>query len=65
MINSIKNLLREKAETKGIILTDHDYRNVLDLATKYCLIFDGGLKDIKDKTELLKWGYLTESRINC
>jgi ABC-type multidrug transport system ATPase subunit len=63
MIESIKELISEKASSKGIILTDHDYRNVLDIATRYCLIFDGGIKEIKDKSELVKWGYLSESRI--
>jgi ABC-type (unclassified) transport system, ATPase component len=63
MIDSLKELITEKAKVKGIILTDHDYRNVLDVATRYCLIFDGGIKEVKDKTELVKWGYLSESRI--
>jgi len=73
MIDLIKGLIVEKAQTKGIILTDHDYRNVLltdhdyrnvlDTATRYCLIFDGGIKEIKDKSELVKWGYLSESKI--
>ncbi|HEY4785105.1 MAG TPA: ATP-binding cassette domain-containing protein [Bacteroidales bacterium] len=63
MIDSLKELITEKAKVKGIILTDHDYRNVLDVATRYCLIFDGGIKEVKDKAELVKWGYLSESRI--
>jgi len=63
MIDSLKGLIIEKSKMKGIILTDHDYRNVLDVATRYCLFFDGGVKEIKDKTELVKWGYLSESRI--
>lgn len=60
LIDSIKGLICEKATTKGIILTDHDYHNVIDIATKYCLIFDGGIKQIEDKSELVKWGYLSE-----
>jgi ABC-type lipopolysaccharide export system ATPase subunit len=63
MIDTIKELINEKAITKGIILTDHDYRNVLDVATRYYLIFDGGIRAMKDKTELVKWGYLSESKI--
>ena len=38
MIDTIKELIAEKAKTKGIILTDHDYRNVLDITTKNYLI---------------------------
>jgi lipopolysaccharide export system ATP-binding protein len=60
---SIKNLITEASKTKGIILTDHDYRNVLDIANRHCLIFDGGIKEIKDKTELVKWGYISEGKL--
>jgi lipopolysaccharide export system ATP-binding protein len=63
LIDSVKNLLLDNSTNKGIILTDHDYRNVLDVANRFCLVFDGGLKEINDKNELVKWGYLSESRI--
>ncbi len=58
IIDHIKQLLLDKSKTKGIILTDHDYNNVVDIATRLCLIFDGGIKHIQDKIELVKWGYL-------
>lgn len=63
MIDAIKSLIAEKSQTKGIILTDHDYHNVIDIATRYCLIFDGGIKEIQGKNELVTWGYLSEARI--
>lgn len=63
LIESIKDLIKDASKIKGIILTDHDYRNVLDVANRYCLIFDGGIKHIKDKQELVKWGYVSESKI--
>lgn len=63
LIDDIKVLILEKSKSKGIILTDHDYRNVLNIANKFCLIFDGGIKPISDKQELVKWGYVSESKI--
>jgi lipopolysaccharide export system ATP-binding protein len=60
-IDLIKNMIREKSVNKGIILTDHDYRNVLDVANKYYLLFDGGLKSVKTKQDLIDWGYIPES----
>lgn len=63
LVQSIKTLIIESSRTRGIILTDHDYRNVLDVANRYCLIFDGGIKPINNKYELVKWGYVSESRI--
>jgi lipopolysaccharide export system ATP-binding protein len=62
LIDSIKDLIKEQSISKGIILTDHDYRNVLDVANKYYLMFDGGLKEITDKSELIDWGYIPESK---
>ena len=46
------------SEFKGIILTDHDYRNVLNVANRFCMIYDGGIKRIDDKEELVRWGYI-------
>jgi ABC-type lipopolysaccharide export system ATPase subunit len=54
----IKELLIEASKTKGIILTDHDYRNVLHLASQYWLIINGGLRQINNKEQLIGLGYL-------
>ena len=60
-IDLIKNMILEKSVNKGIILTDHDYRNVLDVANSYYLLFDGGLRSIKTKQDLIDWGYIPEN----
>jgi len=62
LIEKIKELIIQASKKKGIILTDHDYRNVLDVANRYCLIYDGGIKHISDKQDLAKWGYISESK---
>lgn len=59
-VELIKTMIIKKASQKGIILTDHDYRNVLDVANKLYLLFDGGLKSIKTKQDLMDWGYVPE-----
>jgi lipopolysaccharide export system ATP-binding protein len=58
----IKNMITDKSIKQGIILTDHDYRNVLDVANKYYLLFDGGLKRIKTKQDLIEWGYVPDTK---
>lgn len=58
----VKKMILEKSSEKGIILTDHDYRNVLDVANRYYLLFDGGLKAVKTKEDLITWGYVPEER---
>jgi ABC-type lipopolysaccharide export system ATPase subunit len=57
-IELIKAMIIDKSSHKGTILTDHDYRNVLDIANKYYLLFDGGLKPVKTKQDLIDWGYV-------
>ena len=61
-IASVKKLIRNNAQHQGIILTDHDYRNVLDVANQYCLLWDGGLKRIRDKEDLALRGYMSAAR---
>jgi ABC-type multidrug transport system ATPase subunit len=60
--DAVKNLMRN-TKNKGIIVTDHDYRNVLDVATRTLLLFDGGLKPANGPEDLATWGYIPESTI--
>lgn len=61
-IELIKKMILDKSINKGIILTDHDYRNVLDISNRYYLLFDGGLKPVKSKQDLINWGYVPDEK---
>jgi len=61
-IEIVKELIKAQSKTKGIILTDHDYTNVLDVANKYMILFDGGLKILKTKQEFIDWGYIPDKQ---
>jgi lipopolysaccharide export system ATP-binding protein len=61
-VDLIKKMIIDNSLKKGIILTDHDYRNVLDVANKYYLLFDGGLKSVKTKQDLIDWGYVPDEK---
>ncbi len=63
ILELIKAMILNKSSKKGIILTDHDYRNVLDIANKYYLLFDGGLKSVKTKQDLIDWGYVPDRQL--
>ena len=63
MIEKLKDMIKFHSATKGIILTDHDYNNVLDVANKYCLIYDGGIKVIENKYDLVRWKYLPNNNL--
>ena len=57
----IKSLIRTHSATKGFIVTDHDYRNILDIATRIILMHDGSTKPISKKEDLYNWGYVAEN----
>lgn len=55
----VKEIIRTTArEGKGIILTDHDYRNVLDISVQKYIMRNGTLKPFRDPEELRLLGYL-------
>lgn len=62
-IEIVKDLIKKTAIKKGIILTDHDYRNVLNVANKYMIIFDGGIKTLNSQEEFAYWGYLPDRKL--
>jgi ABC-type multidrug transport system ATPase subunit len=54
----IKRVIKEQSEYKGFIITDHDYRNIMDIATRVVVLYDGGTKTIKETNDLKYWGYI-------
>ena len=54
----IKSLLLELKKTKGIILTDHYYNDVLQITDKNFVIKDSEIIEIIDKSDLVKYEYL-------
>lgn len=58
MIEEMNKLLIEKSKTKGIIITDHNYENVIKISTKLVLMQEGKLYHLNDKNDLVAKGYL-------
>ncbi len=56
--NHIKSLIQSHAQDKGFIITDHDYENILDIATKTILLHEGSTKKITSKKDLMYFGYI-------
>ena len=54
----IKKVIQEYSENKGLIVTDHDYRNILAISTKVMLLYGGSIKEIKSPEELVEHSYL-------
>jgi ABC-type lipopolysaccharide export system ATPase subunit len=61
LVDQIKQKISEKSTSSGIILTDHSYRNVLDISTRNYLLSDVALKPVNDKEDLMFCGYLPSS----
>lgn len=59
----IKDAMKKCSKDKGFIVTDHDYRSILDTATRIVLLNDGGTKQIRDKQKLADWAYLPKAVI--
>lgn len=58
MIEKVNELIKENAMRKGIIITDHNYENIIAISTKLMLMKDGKAHHLKSKEELVSKGYL-------
>lgn len=54
----IKAWIRSASARKGIILTDHDYPNVMDVSHASVLLLDSRLTEIKDQADLRRYRFL-------
>ena len=60
MIEEIKKM----QVSKGFIITDHNYGNIIALADKIHYLAHGFLKELTDKKELVDLGYLSQAAYN-
>jgi len=58
LIESVIGLIKSSSKSKGIIITDHDYHSVLNVMNRSYLLYDGSLKEINSREDLVNWGYL-------
>lgn len=56
----IAECILEVKKEKGIIITDHDYENVLKLADNITFLKEGYLREIKDRRQLVELGYFVK-----
>ena len=63
MIEKVIQLIQMNTSKKGIIITDHDYENVIGIATRVLLMKDGTIQSVKNKTDLVEKGYLSRNSI--
>ena len=60
MINKINEIIESSKSKKAILITDHNYHEILKVSTKIILLKDGKTYPINEVEELYKHGYLTK-----
>lgn len=58
LIEELKKMIIQQSTNKGIILCDHNYRDVLDITDHNYVLKNASLKKIKTSDELIDHGYL-------
>jgi len=56
----IKNLLKEIQLFKGILITDHYYQDVFEVANRNYILNDSKLHTLESKNELMNFGYVSK-----
>lgn len=56
--DEIKFYIKEQSLEKGIIITDHQYQNVMEISDKIILLKDGSTKIINGIDDLRKFNYI-------
>lgn len=54
-----KTIIKRCAQHKGFIITDHQYRNIIDISDRLVLISNGSTKHIKSADDLITWQYIS------
>ncbi|MGB1042290.1 MAG: ATP-binding cassette domain-containing protein [Tenacibaculum sp.] len=54
----ISDFILSNKKDKGIVIVDHNYENTLQISDKNYILFKGILKEIKDKKDLVSYGYI-------
>ncbi|WP_127023525.1 ATP-binding cassette domain-containing protein [Flagellimonas beolgyonensis] len=57
-VKTIKGLIVEVSKTKGVIITDHLYNDILEISNEIYLLNNGKISKIEDYHDLQKKGYI-------
>ena len=60
-VDVIKNIIKKEKINKGIIITDHLYKHIIDVCDDLYLITNGKTYLIKDKADLINLGYINNN----
>jgi lipopolysaccharide export system ATP-binding protein len=58
-VEEFKAIIKSRAKTRGIIITDHYYKNVLEISDRLLLLHNGYTKMVSNRQDLVTYGYLS------
>ena len=58
-IESVKQLIEREKPNKGIILIDHQYRNVIDICDRIYILENGKINGVLSDIDFQRFGYLS------
>ena len=58
MITKVNEMIKQYSNTKGILITDHNYNEIIKLSTKIILMKEGKTIAITNSNQLYDYGYL-------
>lgn len=59
-IEAVKELIRERSQDHGIIVTDHDFDSISSVTDNLFVISEGCTSSVKSREDLIRHGYLRE-----
>lgn len=59
MIEKVNTLILKAAIQKGIVISDHNYHNVMKISTRLILLDKGKTHSVSGKNQLMELGYLS------
>lgn len=63
MVEKVNELILQNSVAKGIIISDHNYENVIKVSNKLVLLKEGKAHHLLCKEELIEKGYLKEGML--
>lgn len=58
-VEEFKGIITARGKTRGIIVTDHYYKNVLEVSNRLLLLNNGYTQMISNREDLVRYGYLS------
>jgi len=60
-VDTMKSLINKEKKNKGIIITDHLYKHIIDICDEIYVILNGKTYLTKDTSDIIKLGYINKN----